>query len=248
MTGQRARFVAVFVGLVLVAAPASATSLILNGDFEALGGSLTGWTVLNQAGGSGNWFLQSGTTSPTNGTTVPAPPGPTHAAMTDQTGPGSHLLYQDFLVPFGVGAAELAFDLFIGNRNGTFFTPASLNYVGSGSNQQARVDIIRVAADPFSVAAADVLLNLYQTMVGDPAVSGYTGFTFNLASFLSAHEGETLRLRFAEVDNQFFFQAGVDRVRLDVSEVPEPATLLLIGTGLACAARRRQRRSAGQTR
>ena len=39
-------------------------------------------------------------------------------------------------------------------------------------NQQARVDIMEVGADPFSVAAGDVLQSLLQTNPGDPAISG----------------------------------------------------------------------------
>src|SRR5256885_15667511 len=64
--------------------------LITNGGFEAGGGSLAGWTVTDQTGGSGSWYLQSGTVSPLNGFPVSAPPQATHAAMTGQRGPGSH--------------------------------------------------------------------------------------------------------------------------------------------------------------
>src|SRR6266852_631235 len=70
-----------------------ATDLVINGDFEA--GSLTGWTVRDQAGGDGSWFIQRGTMSPESGFLVPAPPQGSFAAMTDQFGPGSHILYQD---------------------------------------------------------------------------------------------------------------------------------------------------------
>jgi PEP-CTERM motif len=39
--------------------------------------------------------------------------------------------------------------------------------------------------------------------------------------------------RFAETDNQFFFQMGVDNVSVVATVVPEPATVALPGAGLA---------------
>lgn len=223
--------------------------LIVNGDFEAGGGSLSSWTVADQAGGSGSWFVQSGTGSPLNGFLVPTPPGPTNAAMTDQTGPGSHVLYQDFVVPLGVTAATLNYQLFLSNQSELFSTPDHLDALLGEANQQARIDIMLASADPFSVAGGDVLMNLYQTAVGDPAVSGYDLHTHDLTALLSAHGGETLRLRFAEVDNQFFFNMGVDQVSLDVTssvteDTPEPTTLSLaavaVCTLLGCGRWRRR--------
>jgi hypothetical protein len=191
-------------------------NLIANGDFEAGGGSFTNWSIKNQANSFGNWFLQTGTASPVNGFFVPASPDPVHAAMTDSTGSGSHILFQDFAVPTGITAATLSFDRFISNSASSFVTPNTLDFT-SVANQQARVDILTTTADPFSVAAKDVLLNVFKTKPGDPSASGYTTQTTDLTAFLTAHQGETLRLRFAEVDNQFYFQFGVDRILLGVN-------------------------------
>jgi len=243
-------------GLALTAATtaprANAAELLTNGSFET---GLVGWTVANQANGSGSWYVQTGTTSPQSGFPVPAPPDGSFAAMADQNGPGSHVLYQDFLVPTSISSATLNFDRFINNQAGTFSTPNTLDYNVS-PNQQARVDILSLlAAGPFSVAAGDVLLNVFQTQVGDPAVSGYTTQATDLTAFLQAHTGETLRLRFAQVDNQSNFQFGVDKVSLDVvpaapggDVVPEPGTLALALTGLlplAGAVVRKRRRTVG---
>jgi hypothetical protein len=154
--------------------------------------------------------------------------------MTDQGGPGSHVLFQDFVVPVGVTGATLSFDRFIGNRDGPFATPSSLSF-GVSPNQQARVDIlVGTPSSEFSVLAADVLANTFQTHTGDPLVSGYTLQTADLTALLEAHQGQTLQLRFAEVDNQSFFQFGVDLVSLNVSTtaVPEPASLALLGGAL----------------
>ena len=165
-----------------------------------------------------------------NADPVPAPPGGTNAAMTDALGPGSHVLYQDFVV--GSSAALLSFDLFIGNRGGAFVTanPATvgLDFSTPALNEQARIDIVKSTADPFSVATSDVLLNLYQTKPGDPLVAGYNTLNFDLSALFAANPGQTLRLRFAETDNLAQLQLGVDNVSLEALEaVPEPASLVL---------------------
>src|SRR5215471_17796729 len=100
-------------------------NLITNGDFES---GLTTWTVTNEVGSSAgsNWFSQTGNISPTSGFAVPPPPQGLRAAMTDQGGPGSHVLIQSFVVPGGSTSVELSFLLFIGNRAAAFVTPNSL--------------------------------------------------------------------------------------------------------------------------
>jgi hypothetical protein len=144
------------------------------------------------------------------------------------------VLYQDFTVSSAVSTATLTFQLFIGNRADRFATPDSLDFSTPALNQQARVDILTASSDPFSVAGGDVLQNLYQTAVGDPLVSGYSLQTFDITSVVNSHLGTPLRLRFAEVDNVFTFQLGVDDVALDTGggqAVPEPATWSLLGAG-----------------
>ena len=218
--------------LLIAVAPAQATQLIANGGFES---GFSGWTRVDQLGSEGTFALQSGTASPVNGFTVPAPPGGTRAAMTDALGPGSHVLYQDFLVPLSIGSATLTIDLYVRNSASNFFVPnpATLDFSTPTLNEQARVDIMSVVVNPFDVSS-NVLLNLFQTLPGDPLVSGYTTHTSDLQALLAAHAGQTLRLRFAEVDNVFTFNLGVDNVGLTVNgTVPGAASLLLLGVGLA---------------
>jgi len=227
LTRFAARMLAAVATGVVAASSAYAIPILVNGGFEA---GFTGWTTADQLGSDGTFFIQSGTASPINGDPVPPPPEGASAAMTDAAGPGSHVLYQDFLA--APGAAILSFALFIGNRDTDFFAPSSLDFSTPALNQQARVDIVRVSADPFSVALGDVLLNVYQTRPGDPLVSGYNAVAADISALLAAHAGETLRLRFAESDNVLTMQMGVDNVRFVAAEVSEPASTLLLAAAL----------------
>jgi len=154
-------FLAVIVAASAVAGTATAGTFV-NGGFET--GTFFGWSTADQAGGSGAWFIQSGTTSPLNGFPVFAPPQGHFQAMTDQSGPGSHVLYQNIGVAPG---DSLSFWVDYVNEAGLFCTPATLDYT-AGCNQQFRVDIMTPSSDPFSVAPGDVLKNAFQTQVGDP--------------------------------------------------------------------------------
>ncbi len=231
------------VSAALVCAFASgAGAQIANGGFES---GLAGWTRADQVGSDGTFFAQSGALSPLNAFTVPAPPSGLGAAMTDAGAGGSHVLYQDFVVPAVVPSALVGFSLYLNNGAGTYFTPTPANLDwsmtntsgGLNLNQQVRVDIMTIAADPFSVAPADVLQNLFQTGASTPPVFGYSAFTIDITTLLQAHAGQTLRLRFAETDNVNFFNLGVDDVSV---AIPSPSTGFLALASLAAAARRRR--------
>jgi len=214
---------------------ASAAELVVNGSFEANGGvntnTFTGWTEADQSGGSGSIFVQTGTTAPSlNPITVPAPPLGSFAAMSSQTGPGSHILYQNITIPAGFSAKFFA-KVYVNNQAGAFSTPASLDYTVS-PNQQARIDIMSTGSSTTDVGAG-VLLNVFRTQVGDPTVSGYNTITADLTPYA----GQTVRLRIAEVDNQSFFQFGVDGVSvISGSPIPTLSDWALIGLGIAVLA------------
>ncbi|HET7481041.1 MAG TPA: calcium-binding protein [Rubrobacteraceae bacterium] len=194
------------------ASPAHAAT-VANGDFES--GTLTGWTVVNQNGGNGDWYAYSGTASPQSGRQITAPPQGNFAATTDQTGPGSHVLYQDIALEENA-EHTLSFILYYQNEAQGFSTPDTLDY-STGANQQYRVDILKPSADPFSVDPADILDSVYRTNAGDPNTLEPTPMTFDL----SPYAGQTVRLRFAGVESQFFFRASVDDIKVE-TEIPPP--------------------------
>ncbi len=221
----------------LAVTPLQAAPILVNGGFES---GLAGWTRVDALGSDGTFFLQTGSTSPVNAFTVPAPPEGSFAAMSDAQGPGTHILYQDIVIPSVVNDATVSFSLFVNNLAGDFFTPATLDFSTAALNQRARVDIMLASADPFSL---NVLLNLFETAVGDPPVSGYSTHTTDITSLLAAYAGQTLRLRFVDVNNVFIQNIGVDAVNIDVNSrsVPEPGILMLLAAGVATAAFRRRR-------
>jgi hypothetical protein len=105
---------------------------------------------------------------------------------------------------------ELSYYLYYRNRADRFFTSNTLDFMVD-PNQQYRVDLLRPKADPFTVDPDDIRARLFRTRVGDPNRLQPTLMTFDLTRFA----GKTVRLRFAEVDNQFFFQASVDKVKVE---------------------------------
>jgi HpiC1 cyclase len=193
-------------------ASTASAATVVNGNFET--GTLSGWTVDDV--GDGRWFNYTGTTSPQSGFTIDPPPEGNRAAVTDQDGPGRHILYQDV-------ALEPNFDhtlsliLYYRNQNVAFRAPPHLDPFGE-PNQQYRIDIMKPSAPVDSVASGNVLLNVFRTLPGDPLTKAPTTTTADLSPFA----GQTVRIRFAEVDNQFYFQASVDAVSIESVPRNEP--------------------------
>ncbi len=224
-----------------LAAPSHAQSIV-NGGFES---GFTGWTRADQLGSDGTFLLQTGAVSPINGFAVPAPPGGITAAMTDAGAGGSHALYQDFVVPAAVTpGTKLSFSVYLRNAAATYHNPGSLDWASTNIdgllnlNQQARVDIMTSSSDAFSVGAGDVLLNLFQTDVSTPPTLGYITIVTDVTALLQAHQGQTLRLRFAEVDNVNYFNMGVDDAGFILVPLP-PAIVATCGAIVIATIRRR---------
>lgn len=237
---MRNTFIAACVGVVL-AQPAAAVELITNGDFET--GNYTGWTAGVQAGSNGNLFIDTpGTTAPASGLATAANAlGGSFYSLTDQNGGGAYSLTQSFTVPVGTTSVQLSFQMFANDWSnvGPIINPAGLDYT-AGANQHARVDILVNGAAAFTNLAADIVTNLYLGVDGGTDPNAYTSYVFDLTGTLTP--GQTYQIRFGEVDNQLFFNQGVDNVSIDavVGEVPAPAALSLFGLALGALALRRR--------
>lgn len=187
-----------------------AIELVANGGFEA---GPAGWNIFDQVGSSGTWFLVGGPGgAPLSGIPFPAPAQGAMQAMTDQTGYGSHFLYQDVSIP-PLSTATLNLVLWYNNSNGAFFNPPTLDY-NAIPNQQFRIDIMNPAA-PLDDVGAGVLLNVFATTPASPAAIPYTPIVANLNAFA----GQTIRLRFVEVDDQYFFNVGVDAISIQAEGI-----------------------------
>lgn len=187
---------------------AIALTVVANGGFES--GDFTGWIPFDS--GSGNFLVDSGTTTPLSGFGVLPPPEGTWAAITDQGGPGTHIIYQDVFIPTS-GTTAFSAIVYLENRAGVFIVDSVVGLRhDSLPNQHFRVDIMDPSA-PVDDVGSGVLLNVFLTQPGDATSLPYTTLTADLTPFA----GQTIRLRFAEVDNQFFFHVGVDAVSVTTS-------------------------------
>ena len=196
--------------------------ILANGSFES--GDFTGWSVFDN--GSGNWLVLPAGVRLISGGLSPTPTDGTFQAIVDQGGPGAHVFFQEFVVPSG-GVVE--FDMWWDNQ-ADWFNNGTLDETGS-PNQHARVDLLVPGSDPFSTDPADVVMNLL-TLDSGPLSGGYE----HQAIDVSGLAGQTVWLRFAEVDNQFFFNFAIDKVII----TPAPASIVLLSLA-GFVGRRRQR-------
>ena len=198
---------------------ADATGAIVLDDFEF--GTLEGWESADS--GAGDWYVYSdGKTAPDpvnsdrlDPFSVPDPPQGEFAVVTDTNNPGTHILYRDVTL---TGPLTLKMTVFY-ETNGPredgldvpFNTPDTLTFDTPEANMQFRIDLLDPAAPIESVAARDVLVNVFHTAESDPAVLEPTEITVDV----SEYAGQTVRLRLAEAGNQAPIRAGVDNIRFE---------------------------------
>ena len=224
LIAPRSRLLGTLFALVLtgLSAPSASAVPVANGGFET--GTFSGWTVFNQPGSAGDWFVYSGTTTPINNITVPAPPEGVHAAITDMNDPGTHILYQDLVLEPGF-THTLSMSIYYNNTSPPFIVPDTLDHT-SVENQQFRVDVMRDTAQVDSVAPGQVLVPVFRTDPGEPDTLAPTTLTVDLTPYA----GSTVRIRLAEVDNQGVLNAGVDDVKLTTNAACRGRVVTISGT------------------
>lgn len=209
---------AVAAGALLAFPSGAGAATVVNGDFEA--GSLAGWTRAPGGDPESGWFAYSGTKAPISTEelsedrrAVPAPPQGTYGAISDEPDPGTHILYQD--IALEPGTTHVLSMLVYYKSEAPIAAPDSLD-AGSGMeiepppNQQYRIDVMRTSAAIDSVSPGDILTSVFRTVNGAPQELAATPVSVDLTPFA----GQTVRLRLAEVDNQFFFNAGADAISI----------------------------------
>lgn len=214
--------------LALFSSPGLAGELVSNGSFEINAGpgseSFQNWTIVRQSGSLGGFFAQTSTDAPLVAFTVPTPPVGSYAAMSDQVGPSSSVIYQDVAIPVGA-TSTFSIRLFVQNQADNYFAPATLDYT-MVPNQQVRIDVMSPLAPLFSVNSG-VLRNLFVTTPRPntspklPEAQSYLVINSDLTAFA----GQTVRIRIAEVDNQQGLNVGIDSASINFSgstTVPSP--------------------------
>jgi hypothetical protein len=201
-----------------------AQELISNGDFE---NGLNGWQVIIQdwSNGTGFFLATPGDSTPLSGyPTANNPSGGNRYVVTDQYGAGAIALIQPINIPPGVTSVALSFQMFVNDQSGVgpLIHPAGLDF-NAGPNQHARVDILcegNADALAFNTTGA-VLQNLYIGIDGPLPPYNYTDYLFDITDTVMVPG--TYNLRFAEVDNQWFFNLGVDNVSM-IAQVEDIGT------------------------
>jgi hypothetical protein len=154
-----------------------------------------------------------------------APPQGTFAAVTDENGPDTPILYQEVaLEPYYTHQLSLTLyyrssdpiavpepdTLAVEGEGGGMVVLAAVPGEDGFENQQLRVDVVKPSAPITSLNPTDILATVFANKVGDPEVMAPTQFSANLTPFA----GQTVRLRIANAVNEGPFNAGVDAVSI----------------------------------
>jgi hypothetical protein len=142
--------VSVIVGLVGFSSLGSAAQAasVINGGFET--GDFTGWEVVRQNNSNGDFFITGGESSPRSHHQIPTPSEGSNYAVTDQSGPGSYVLFQDIVLEAN-SSHQLSFDWFA-QTSASLANPGTMNSRARESgNQQFRVGVDLAKLSPGAI-------------------------------------------------------------------------------------------------
>lgn len=207
-------------GMALVGAPpaGAATELVTNGSFET--GDLTGWSTsgLTIGGCQTDWNV-SNSGGATGCNPVPDPISGTFAAYNsgDGRGPLIYRLFQSIAVPTDVAGGSLSW---LETFNQRF---------GEGATRSFAANFYDASGTTLLYTASTETLPLDGSEV-------WTANSVDVSAFLLSQAGNTVNLEFdLNVPDSFTGEGGfgLDAVSLSVVDAPEPASLALLGVGLA---------------
>lgn len=200
---KKARLGLVVIGIVAATvwvANATPIELINNGDFES---GFTSWNQINT--GSGGITLNDGTIDPSGPLGTSAPFSGV-SALTFQTGPGSHTLWQSLNLAGSYTSVSLDWVDKLDNWGSDYSDP----------NQEWRVELWDTSNT--------FLTQLFSTNPGDNLHQDWTLRNADLTAYI----GGSYRLAFTQQDNLGHFNAQLDNVSVVAQVVPEPATMGLM--------------------
>jgi hypothetical protein len=206
--------------------------LITNGGFET--GDFSGWTIVNQEGGVGSFYIGSQIFTPIYEFRTVGPSTGAFYAVAQQESTSTHILEQSFSVPGPARSVILEYDQWVTDyaSRGPLVNPAGLDFLAY-PNQHVRVDIMTAEAGPFDTEAG-VISNLY--IGADPLEiepTPYTSYEFDITGMVWT--GGEFKIRFASVNNLNTLLVGVDSVSVDFIPIPEPTSVTLLALS-ACSA------------
>ena len=189
--------------------------LIRNGGFEIT--NFTGWVRFNNNGGGGggannNTYINDGIRRPFNGDVAYPPYAGNYSAVTDMDGPGLISIYQDVVVPAGVGSVQLTWADQIHNYFNTFVAEEP------PQRQEYRVELRN--------AANNVLTTIYRTEPGDPVWTAWNKRAFDLTPY----KGQTLRIAFVQEQWRNFFHMFYDNISVRVQNTGPVTYDVFFGT------------------